>query len=168
MRRSLSLRTPEQSDRFAETPCAVGLDDRLQVETDPRRTPARSGLRFTQVALKRSQANKEEELAVSFTKAYEETLKKHHSFVVRPVFGVRSPLALSLLSLHGRARLMSFGVLFTQLAMKACPYRKDFYAKLGPPSAPIDSELDKWNSALGAILDRLEQFYVAGKHDKGF
>ncbi|GAA5896376.1 hypothetical protein JCM3775_001999 [Rhodotorula graminis] len=99
------------------------------------------GLRFTQVALKRSQANKEEELAVSFTKAYEETLKKHHSFVVRPVFG---------------------------LAMKACPYRKDFYAKLGPPSAPIDSELDKWNSALGSILDRLEQFYVAGKHDKGF
>lgn len=52
--------------------------------------------------------------------------------------------------------------------MKACPYRKDFYAKLGPPEAPIDSELSKWNSALGAILDRVEAFYVAGKHDKGF
>lgn len=36
---------------------------------------------------------------MSFTKAYEETLKKHHSFVVRPVFGVRpgsTPLSLSL------------------------------------------------------------------------
>merc|ERR1712230_356132 len=99
------------------------------------------GLRFTQVALQRSHANKEEELSVSFTKAYEETLKKHHSFVVRPVFG---------------------------LAVKACPYRKDFYAKLGPPEAPIDSELSKWNSALGAIRDRVEAFYVAGKHDKGF
>lgn len=48
-----------------------------------------SGLKFTQIALKRSQAQKDEELSVSFTKAYEETLKKHHSFVVKPIFAVR-------------------------------------------------------------------------------
>ena len=107
MRRSVSPPAPEQSDRCAGPPCAVGLDERLQVETDPRRTPARSGLRFTQVALKRSQANKEEELAVSFTKAYEETLKKHHSFVVRPVFGVR-PCARAL-SLSPSARAADRG-----------------------------------------------------------
>ncbi|BGP37795.1 hypothetical protein JCM10450v2_001727 [Rhodotorula kratochvilovae] len=99
------------------------------------------GLRFTQIALARSHADKTEELADSFSKAYEQTLKKHHSFVVKPIFA---------------------------LAMKACPYRKDFYAKLGPPSAPVDSELGKWNSALGSILDRLEGFYTTGNHAKGF
>jgi hypothetical protein len=52
-----------------------------------------SGLKFTQIALKRSQAQKDEELSVSFTKAYEETLKKHHSFVVKPIFAV-SPVGI--------------------------------------------------------------------------
>ena len=55
-----------------------------------------------------------------------------------------------------------------QLAMKACPYRKDFYAKLGPPTAPVDEELSKWNSALGEIIARLEAFYEKGNHAKGF
>ncbi|GAA5978225.1 hypothetical protein JCM10908_004279 [Rhodotorula pacifica] len=99
------------------------------------------GLKFTQVALARSQADKSEELSVSFSKAYEETLKKYHSFVVKPIFA---------------------------LAMKACPYRKDFYAKLGPPTAPVDEELSKWNSALGSIITRLEAFYEKGNHAKGF
>lgn len=52
--------------------------------------------------------------------------------------------------------------------MKACPYRKDFYAKLGPPTAPVDEELVKWNSALGSIIARLEAFYASGNHAKGF
>ncbi|GAA5848192.1 hypothetical protein JCM8547_004438 [Rhodosporidiobolus lusitaniae] len=99
------------------------------------------GLKFTQVALTRSQADKNEELADSFSKAYEQTLKKYHSFVVKPIFA---------------------------LAMKACPYRKDFYAKLGPPEAPVDEELSKWNAALGDIIVRLEKFYEAGNHAKGF
>lgn len=51
--------------------------------------PALSGLKFTQVALARSQADKTEELSVSFSKSYEETLKKYHSFVVKPIFAVR-------------------------------------------------------------------------------
>ena len=55
-----------------------------------------------------------------------------------------------------------------QLAMKACPYRKDFYGKLGPPTAPVDEELSKWNSALGEIIARLEAFYEKGNHAKGF
>ncbi|TKA56268.1 hypothetical protein B0A53_01560 [Rhodotorula sp. CCFEE 5036] len=99
------------------------------------------GLKFTQVALARSQADKTEELSVSFSKSYEETLKKYHSFVVKPIFA---------------------------LAMKACPYRKDFYGKLGPPTAPVDEELSKWNSALGEIIARLEAFYEKGNHAKGF
>lgn len=53
-----------------------------------------SGLKFTQIALTRSQADKAEELSESFTKAYGETLKKYHSFVVKPVFAVRLPCLL--------------------------------------------------------------------------
>lgn len=52
--------------------------------------------------------------------------------------------------------------------MKACPYRKDFYGKLGSPTAPVDEELSKWNSALGEIIARLEAFYEKGNHAKGF
>ncbi|BGP13746.1 hypothetical protein JCM10213_006424 [Rhodosporidiobolus nylandii] len=99
------------------------------------------GLKFTQIALTRSQADKTEELSVSFSNAYDQTLKKYHSFVIKPVFA---------------------------LAMKACPYRKDFYAKLGPPEAPVDAELSKWNGALGQIIAQLEAFYEKGNHAKGF
>lgn len=53
-----------------------------------------SGLEFTQIALTRSQKDKNEELDVSFTKAYGVTLKKYHSFVVKPIFAVR-PSSLS-------------------------------------------------------------------------
>lgn len=49
----------------------------------------RSGLKFTQIALSRSQTTKTEELTESFTKSYEVTLKKFHSFVVKPIFAVR-------------------------------------------------------------------------------
>jgi hypothetical protein len=48
----------------------------------------RSGLDFTAQALRRSQTDKSEELTVSFTKAYEGTLRKYHNFVVKGAFGV--------------------------------------------------------------------------------
>jgi len=99
------------------------------------------GLHFTLVGLQRSHKDKDEELAVSFNKSYEQTLKQHHSFVVRPVF---------------------------TLAMKACPYRKDFYAKLGSPPEKVDEELKKWLEALDAIIQRMQGFYEAGGHGKGF
>ncbi|ESK90896.1 het-c2 protein [Moniliophthora roreri MCA 2997] len=107
------------------------------------------GLSFTCKALMNAQANKSEELATAFTKGYEATLKQFHNFVVKGVFSV---------------------------AMKACPYRKDFYAKLaadpdGGPSASqekVEEELDKWLNALNAIVTRLEAFYEKGSHSKGF
>lgn len=61
------------------------------------------GLQFTSLALK-TNSSTSEELSVSFTKAYGETLSKHHSFMVRPIFGI---------------------------AMSACPSRKGFYESLG-------------------------------------
>ncbi|CEQ39863.1 SPOSA6832_01424, partial [Sporobolomyces salmonicolor] len=136
------------------------------------------GLKFTQVALARSQADKKEELADSFTKAYEQTLKKYHSFVVKPLFTV-SPTSVhsSLPRLYKGCSLRARGMIEherrtntrreQQLAMKACPYRKDFYAKLGPPEAPVDSELSKWNAALSDIIARLEAFYEKTNAAKG-
>ncbi|KAG5646256.1 hypothetical protein DXG03_004083 [Asterophora parasitica] len=107
------------------------------------------GLSFTCTALQNSQANKSEELASAFTKSYEGTLKKFHNFVVKGIFSV---------------------------AMKACPYRADFYTKLaadpkgGAPASQekLNEELDKWLSALASIVTRLEVFYEKGGHGKGF
>ncbi|KAL7281483.1 glycolipid transfer protein [Trametes coccinea BRFM310] len=107
------------------------------------------GLSFTCKALQAAQANPTEELSVAFSKSYEATLKKFHNFVVKGIFSV---------------------------AMKACPYRADFYAKLasdpaGGPSVPADKlneELNKWLAALANIVDRMEKFYEEGGHNKGF
>ena len=52
------------------------------------------GLAFTALALRRSLDHPNEELAVSFTQAYGETLKKYHSFVVKPLFTVCTPQPL--------------------------------------------------------------------------
>lgn len=46
-----------------------------------------------------------------------------------------------------------------QLAMKACPYRADFYAKLGSPPERVDEELHKWLDALEKIVKQLQDFY---------
>lgn len=67
-------------------------------------------------------------------------------------------------------------MLRAQVAMKACPYRADFYAKLaadpaGGPSLPADKlneELNNWLAALDSIVKRLEDFYEKGGHGKGF
>ncbi|EMD33710.1 hypothetical protein CERSUDRAFT_87038 [Gelatoporia subvermispora B] len=107
------------------------------------------GLSFTCTALQNAQANPGEELSVAFSKAYDVTLKKFHNFVVKGIFAV---------------------------AMKACPYRADFYAKLAadPAGGPavttekLNEELNKWLAALSGIVLRLETFYEKGGHGKGF
>lgn len=50
--------------------------------------------------------------------------------------------------------------------MKACPYRKDFYAKLGTPDQ-VDAQLEKWLAALEKIVARIESFYASGNYGKG-
>jgi len=99
------------------------------------------GQQFTCIALQRSHADKKEELTESFTKAYEQTLKPHHNFVVKPLFG---------------------------LAMKACPYRADFYQKLGSPEDTVEEKLGLWLQSLNTIVIRLQAFYEKGGHNKGF
>ncbi|KAK0225598.1 het-c2 protein [Armillaria fumosa] len=104
------------------------------------------GLSFTCKALQNAQTKKDEELSVAFSKSYELTLKKFHNFVVKGVFS---------------------------LAMKACPYRADFYKKLaadpaGGPSATqdvVNEELDKWLAVLSDIVTRMQTFYEQGNHN---
>ncbi|KIJ63435.1 hypothetical protein HYDPIDRAFT_92765 [Hydnomerulius pinastri MD-312] len=98
------------------------------------------GLSFTCKALQTAQADEKTELSKAFTTGYEGSLKQHHNFVVKGVFAI---------------------------AMKACPYRKDFYAKLasdpaGGPPVPQDKlneELNKWLDALDKIVDRMRKLY---------
>jgi hypothetical protein len=63
-----------------------------------------------------------------------------------------------------------------QVAMKACPYRADFFNKLkadpagDAPSSDedVNEKLNRWLTALDGIVTRLQAFYKAGGHDKGF
>jgi hypothetical protein len=52
--------------------------------------------------------------------------------------------------------------------MKACPYRKDFYEKLGSPLEKVEVELGKWLEALEVIVLKEQTFYEKHGHNKGF
>jgi hypothetical protein len=95
------------------------------------------GLHFTSLALRENLTNSSQELADSFRSAYTNTLKPHHSFVVKPIFSA---------------------------AMSATPYRKDFYTKLGEESK-INVELEKWLGALEEQVKILNEF-LARKENK--
>lgn len=134
--------------RFLSAPLVSGTLEKL-VENETRETKRTAsegllwllrGLQFTCIALRRSQDDHSEELTQSFTKAYEQSLKKYHSFVVRPLFAI---------------------------AMKGCPYRHDFYAKLGPAEA-VNIELNAWLVGLSKIVERVQAFYEKGNYAKGF
>ncbi|KAH7344372.1 glycolipid transfer protein domain-containing protein [Pyrenochaeta sp. MPI-SDFR-AT-0127] len=89
------------------------------------------GLDFTAQALRHNLTNPAKELADSFRDAYGNTLKPHHSFVVKPLFSA---------------------------AMSATPYRKDFYKKLGDDEAKVHTELDKWLASLEKVVSVLNEF----------
>ncbi|KUJ16477.1 glycolipid transfer protein [Mollisia scopiformis] len=89
------------------------------------------GLDFTAIALSQNLATASEELSVSFRNAYGNTLKPHHSFMVKPIFSA---------------------------AMSACPYRKDFYVKLGDDQEKVEQELRVWLAALVKLLAILKGF----------
>ncbi|KAG8841985.1 hypothetical protein FRB91_004518 [Serendipita sp. 411] len=98
------------------------------------------GLQFTLIGLQRSLENPTEELSASFNKAYETTLKPFHSWVVRPVFS---------------------------LAMKSCPYREDFYKKLGSPQERVLSEGKKWLDGLEVIVTKMQTLYAEKNYTQG-
>jgi hypothetical protein len=88
-------------------------------------------LDFTAQSLRRNLTTDTEELADSFRGAYTNTLKPHHSFVIKPIFSA---------------------------AMSATPYRKDFYKKLGDDDEKVKSTLETWLAALEHIVAILKAF----------
>lgn len=60
-----------------------------------------------------------------------------------------------------------------QVALKACPYRKDFFEKLraDPNGAAaseetVQAELNKWLAGLEKIVTTMQTFYEQGKYGK--
>ncbi|KAF7556373.1 hypothetical protein G7046_g6305 [Stylonectria norvegica] len=89
------------------------------------------GLDFTCVALARNVASPSEEVSDSFRTSYTTTLKPYHSFLVKPIFSA---------------------------AMAACPYRADFYKKLGETPELVVSDLLVYTAALDKIVAILKGF----------
>ncbi|EME47776.1 hypothetical protein DOTSEDRAFT_123815 [Dothistroma septosporum NZE10] len=126
-------------DRQLESPVdAETLQDLVRNELKTKKHIATEGLLwltrgldFTAQGLRHNLKHTDQELSVSFREAYGGTLKPHHSFAVKPVFS---------------------------LAMSACPYRKDFYAKLGDDQPRVHKELDEWLQGLEKIVAILNTF----------
>ncbi|KAF1806731.1 glycolipid transfer protein domain-containing protein [Mucor lusitanicus] len=129
-------------ERLLSNPTAnATLQDLMATEAPEKKRVATEGLLwltrgldFTAQALRRSMDNPAEELNISFTKAYEATLRKHHNMLVRPVFS---------------------------LAMKACPYRKDFYEKIGVLTDAALAQMKQWVDALENIIRIIQDVFKA-------
>lgn len=98
------------------------------------------GLQFTAQAMRETIDNPAKELTVTFTDAYTQTLSKYHGMLVKPIF---------------------------KLAMKACPYRKDFFAKLGADQEKVTKQLGEWLAALETIVKNIMDFFTSGNYGKG-
>jgi hypothetical protein len=92
--------------------------------------PIFSGLEFTAEAISDSLDSPNKELVDSFRAAYGNTLKPHHSFVIKPIFSA---------------------------ALSATPYRKDFFDKLGF-DASAEPAMKEYVSALQNQVKILKEF----------
>lgn len=98
------------------------------------------GLEFTCQAMQKALDNQDWELSKCFEKSYSETLSQYHSFLIKPVF---------------------------KLAMKACPYRADFFKKLGDPLDTVVAQLKAWVQGLAAVVTQIMDFFKSGNYGKG-
>ncbi len=81
--------------------------------------------------MRHNASNPKDELSTSFRTAYGDTLKPHHSFLVKPVFSA---------------------------AMSATPYRKDFYPKLSSDQVKGKEQQEAWLAALEKDVGILKEF----------
>ncbi|KAI8078199.1 glycolipid transfer protein domain-containing protein [Gilbertella persicaria] len=88
------------------------------------------GLEFTAKSLLHSLDHPEDELTVSFSLAYDSVLRPYHSFIVRPIFN---------------------------LAMNACPWRRDFYERIGVQTPESTLMMRNWLLSLIKLLDILNK-----------
>jgi len=95
-----------------------------------------SGLEFTSLAISQNLASPADELSTSFRAAYSNTLKPHHSFMIKPIFTA---------------------------AMSATPYRKDFYAKLGDDQEQVKREMEIWLKSLETQVAILKAFLASNE-----
>ncbi|KAJ1302549.1 hypothetical protein OPQ81_002866 [Rhizoctonia solani] len=120
---------------------SVTLEKLVANEKKEKKQPATEGLMwllrglsFTCKALQHCQADNSVELSTGFNESYPQTLKPYHGMLVGTVFN---------------------------LALKACPYRKDFYERIG---SPPDDQLNAWLTSLDNIITRMDKFYKDGKY----
>ncbi|EIN14749.1 glycolipid transfer protein [Punctularia strigosozonata HHB-11173 SS5] len=104
-----------------------------------------TGLAFTLISLRNTQAEPKTPLHASFKKAYDVTLKHHHKWAIRNV---------------------------VYIALRATPHRADFYARISESSptahdehARLDVELTKWLAGLDIIVRHMKDFLE--RHDLG-
>ncbi|KAG0736656.1 hypothetical protein G6F57_005228 [Rhizopus arrhizus] len=90
------------------------------------------GLEFTGQSLMHSLTHPNEELTVSFMQAYDKTLRPYHSFIIRPLFN---------------------------LAMNACPWRKDFYKSIDVTDEESVEKMKEWLNGLSGIIDQLNRVF---------
>lgn len=118
----------------------------LSEVTDKKKTATQGllwlcrGLQFTAQAMREAVDNPSIELTKAFTDAYLKTLSKYHGMLVKPIF---------------------------KLAMNACPYRKDFFEKLGADQAKVNAQLLEWLEALEKIIAIIFAFFELGNYGKG-
>ncbi|RDA95241.1 hypothetical protein CP533_1919, partial [Ophiocordyceps camponoti-saundersi (nom. inval.)] len=127
--RDRQLAAPAESENVQDL-CRNELKEKKHTATEGLLWLVR-GLEFTCIALSQNLAKVSEELADSFRGAYGQTLKPHHSFIVKPIFSA---------------------------AMSACPYRKDFYAKLGSDQPKVEEDLRVYLASLEKIVGILKGF----------
>ncbi|KAJ6257043.1 hypothetical protein Dda_7927 [Drechslerella dactyloides] len=129
-------------DRQTEAPAVSGtLQELILAEWAEKKKGATAteglmwllrGLDFTAKALRHNVDNMSIELVDSFSTAYGETLKPFHNFIVKGIFTV---------------------------ALKATPYRKDFYEKIGAKDA-TDTRLTGWLEGLERIVGIMQKYYA--------
>jgi hypothetical protein len=51
--------------------------------------------------------------------------------------------------------------------MKACPYRKDFYEKLGSPPEKVQEQGKKWLDGLDIIVKKMKALYEEKGYGRG-
>lgn len=131
---------------LADPAGSATLQDLILSEAGGKRTATQGllwlsrGLEFTAQAMRETVNNPSAELTKTFTDAYNKTLSQYHGMLVKPVF---------------------------KLAMKACPYRKDFFEKLGADQTKVAEQLKAWLEALENIVKIIMDFFASGNYGKG-
>ncbi|KAI9486587.1 MAG: glycolipid transfer protein domain-containing protein, partial [Benjaminiella poitrasii] len=140
VQRDMSNNVKKIKSRFLENPVEYDTLEKLMAkEAHLKRRMAteavlwlKRGLEFTAESLTHSVDHPNDELTVSFTLAYDKTLKPYHSFIVRPIFN---------------------------LAMNACPWRKDFYENIGIQDDNALELMREWLKALSHLLAILNKVF---------